>query len=330
MAASPTPKPTPSAEWRLDDRLQAALESCDGLPGPLGVACSGGADSVALLLAAHQRWSGQVTALHVNHGLQAAAADFERFVVDVCMRLGVPLWVRSVAAAHRAGESPEDAARQARYRALADMAQTHGLSHVLLAQHADDQAETLLLALSRGAGVSGLAGMPVEMDRHGVRFVRPWLTQRSADLRAWLQTQGQAWCEDPSNQDTRYTRNRLRHTVLPALDTQFPGFVACVARSAAHCAQADGLLDELAQIDLLQTGSPPTIAGLQALSDARLANALRHWLRTEAGRTPSTAQLHELMAQIRDCRTRGHRIAIKVGAGQVRREGSRLAYLPPL
>ena len=86
----------------------------------------------------------------------------------------------------------------------------------------------------------------------------------------------------------------------------------------------------MAQIDLRQTGSPPAIAALQSLSDARLANALRHWLRTEAGRAPSTAQLHELMAQIRDCRTRGHRIAIKVGAGQVLREGSRLAYRPPL
>ena len=330
MAVSPTPRPTPSAEWRLDDRLQTALESCDGLPGPLGVACSGGADSVALLLAAHRRWPGQVVALHVNHGLQAAAADFERFVGDLCTRLGVPLGLHSVVAAHRLGESPEDAARQARYRGLADMAKAQGLSHVLLAQHADDQAETVLLALSRGAGVSGLAGMPVEMDRHGMRFVRPWLSQRGADLRSWLQGQGQTWCEDPSNQDARYTRNRLRHVMLPGLDAQFPGFVACVARSAAHCAQAGSLLDELAQIDLAQTGMPPAIAGLQALSDARLANALRHWLRTEAGSAPSTAQLHELMAQIRDCRTRGHRIAIKVGAGRVLRQGSHLAYRAPL
>lgn len=314
----------------MNERLQAALAPWDAVASPLAVACSGGADSVALLLAAHRRWPGKVAAVHVNHGLQAAAADFEQLVTATCASLGVPLHIRRVVAAHASGDSPEDAARQARYRALADMAQTHGLSHVLLAQHADDQAETVLLALSRGAGVSGLAGMPLEMVRHGVHFVRPWLTQRSADLRAWLTAQGQAWCDDPSNQDTRYTRNRLRHTVLPALDTPFPGFVACVARSAAHCAQANSLLDELAQIDLRQTGSPPAIAALQALSDARLANALRHWLRTEAGRAPSTAQLHELMAQIRDCRTRGHRIAIKVGAGQVLREGSRLAYRPPL
>jgi tRNA(Ile)-lysidine synthase len=314
----------------MEARLLAALGAFNPSGGSLGVACSGGADSVALLLAAHRRWPGQVMALHVNHGLQTAAADFERFVGDLCTLLGVPLGLGSVVAAHRPGESPEDAARQARYRALADMAQTHGLSHVLLAQHADDQAETVLLALSRGAGVSGLAGMPVEMDRHGVRFVRPWLSQRGADLRSWLQGQGQTWCEDPSNLDVRYTRNRLRHMALPGLDAQFPGFVACVARSAAHCAQADGLLDELAQMDLAQTGMPPAIAGLQALSDARLANALRHWLRTEAGSAPSTAQLHELIAQIRDCRTRSHGIAIKVGVGQVRREGSRLAYLPDL
>lgn len=332
MAGSPTPRPTPapSAELRLDARLQSALQRCEPLSGVLGVACSGGADSMALLLASHRRWPGEVVALHVNHGLQAAAADFERLVRAVCQRLGVPLWVRSVLATHGSGESPEDAARNARYRGLADLAKIHGVGEVLLAQHADDQAETVLLALSRGAGVSGLAAMPTQMERHGVRFVRPWLTQRSADLRSWLQAQGQTWCEDPSNQDQRYTRNRLRHSVLPELDTQFPGFVACVARSAGHCAQADGLLDELAQIDLSATGAPPAVAGLQALSDARLANALRHWLRAEAGRAPSTAQLRELMAQIRDCRTRGHHIDIKVGAGRVQRQGSHLAYLPPL
>lgn len=329
MAASPTPRPTPSAEARTEARLLAALEACDGLTGPVGVACSGGADSVALLLAAHRRWPGSVVALHVNHGLQAAAADFERGVHALCQRLGVPLWVRAVQARHGPGESPEDAARQARYHALADLAHTYGLGHVLLAQHADDQAETVLLALSRGAGVSGLAAMPAQMERHGVCFVRPWLRLRGADLRAWLQAQGQVWCEDPSNQDTRYRRNRLRHAVLPALQAQFPGFVACVARSAAHCAQANGLLDELAQIDLLQTGSPPAIAALQALSDARLANVLRHWLQAEAGRSPSTAQLHELMAQIRHCRTQGHQIAIKVGAGRVQRQGSHLSYVNP-
>lgn len=330
MAVSPTPKSTASAEARIEAHLQAALDAIDGWGGPWAVACSAGADSVALLLAAHRRWPGQVTALHVNHGLQAAAADFERAVADLCRRLGVPLTLRSVQAVHGQGESPEDAARQARYRALAEMAQSLGLRHVLLAQHADDQAETVLLALSRGAGVAGLAAMPSRMERHEVSFVRPWLGLRRADLRAWLQAQGQVWCEDPSNQDTRYTRNRLRHAVLPALEAQLPGFTACVARSATHCAQADELLDELAQIDLAQAGTPPAIASLKALGDARLANALRHWLRSEAGRAPSTAQLHELMAQIRDCNTRGHSIAIKVGAGQVQRRGSHLAYLPPL
>lgn len=332
MAASPTPrpKPAPSAERRLNERLQAALAPWDALAGPLGVACSGGADSVALLLAAHRRWPGKVAAMHVNHGLQAAAAAFEQGVTATCANLGVPLHTRRVVAGHAAGESPEDAARQARYQALTALAKTHGIAAVLLAQHADDQAETVLLALSRGSGVSGLAAMPAQMERHGVRFVRPWLGLRSADLRAWLQAQGQGWCEDPSNQDQRYTRNRLRHSVLPVLDTQFPGFVSCVARSAAHCAQADGLLDELAQIDLSATGAPPALAGLQALSDARLANALRHWLRAEAGLAPSTTQLRELMAQIRDCRTRAHHIDIKVGAGRVQRQGSHLAYLPPL
>ena len=332
MAVSPTPKPrpAPNAEAVLSTPLQQALAAWDGALRPIAVACSGGADSVALLLSAHQRWPGQVVALHVNHGLQAAAADFQRLVERLCDRLGVSLFQQRVLAAHSPGESPEEAARTARYRALSVLAQEAGAGVVLLAQHADDQAETVMLALTRGAGVAGLAAMPGEFERHGTRFGRPWLAVRGAALRAWLADQGQAWCEDPSNQDTRYARNRLRHGVLAQLETAFPGFVQCAGRTAAHCAQANTLLNELAALDLERTGNPPAIARLQELTDERLANALRYWLRGSNGAGPSTAQLHELMSQVRACRTRGHRIAIKVGAGQVQRQGEHLAYLPPI
>src|SRR6476661_2415690 len=158
----------------MDDRLDAALTAC--VPGlPVGVAFSGGADSTALLALAARRWPGQVHALHVNHGLQQAAGDFERHCRQACEQWNVPLHVQHAHARNAPGESPEDAARRARYRSLAALATAHGLHAVLLAQHADDQAETVLLALSRGAGLPGLAAMPGRFDRHGMVFLRPWL-----------------------------------------------------------------------------------------------------------------------------------------------------------
>ena len=225
-----------------------------------------------------------------------------------------------------AGQSPEDAARQHRYAALADLASAAGVKTVLLAQHADDQAETVLLALSRGAGLPGLAAMPDRFERHGVVFGRPLLELPSAGLRAWLEASGQPFVDDPSNADTRFTRNRIRARLMPAWDTCFPGFRPMLARSARHAAQAQGLLEELARIDLAVTGMPPALAALQALSTERQGNALRHWLRLQHGVAPSETQLQELLAQVADCRTRGHRIAIKVADGVVRREGDQLQF----
>ena len=187
MAASPTPRPTPASTGG-----NPALAPLQGLnPSlPLAVAFSGGADSTALLLAAAQAWPGQVHAIHVHHGLQAAADDFERHCMAVCEQAGVPLHALRVDARHASGESPEDAARRARYRALAGAAQANGLACVLLGQHADDQVETLLLALSRGAGLPGLAAMPARFERHGMRFERPLLGTSGAALRQWLDDAG--------------------------------------------------------------------------------------------------------------------------------------------
>ena len=294
--------------------------------GPVAVAYSAGADSTALLHAAAARWPGSVVALHVHHGLQTAADQFEAVARATCGELGVPLHCARRDARHRAGQSPEDAARQHRYAALAELARAAGATTVLLAQHADDQAETVLLALSRGAGLPGLAAMPERFERHGVVFGRPLLDLPSADLRAWLQAGGHAFVDDPSNADTRFTRNRIRAQLMPAWDTCFPGFRPMLARSARHAAQAQGLLDELALIDLATTGMPPAIQALQVLSTERQGNALRHWLRAQHGVAPSELQLRELLAQVADCRTRGHRIDIKVADGAVRREGALLRF----
>ena len=143
------------------------------------MALSGGADSTALLLACARRWPGRVLAIHVHHGLQAAADGFEQHCVALCGQLGVPLRVQRLDARPAPGQSPEDAARQARYQALTAVAlEDHALGaiqSIAIAQHADDQVETLLLALSRGAGVAGLAAMPAQWERGGLVWHRPLL-----------------------------------------------------------------------------------------------------------------------------------------------------------
>ena len=292
---------------------------------PLAVGLSGGADSTALLLACARRWPGQVQAFHVHHGLQAAADDFLRQCESLCAALGVRLSTRHVDARAAPGESPEAAARHARYEAFQAMAldgqALPAIKSMALAQHADDQVETLLLALSRGAGVAGLAAMPMCWRRDGLTWHRPLLNVAGREVREWLCAQGAGWIEDPSNQDERYTRNRIRRRLLPVLDEVFPHFRDTFARSSRHAAEAAALLRELAQADLDAVGVPPAIRALQGLSPARQANVLRHWLRLHHGTTPSSAQLQALLAQIEACATRGHRIDLKVGRGFVRRSG---------
>ena len=300
---------------------------------PMAVGLSGGADSTALLLACARKWPGQVQAIHVHHGLQAAADGFEEHCAALCQSLNVPLWVKRLDARHTPGQSPEDAARQARYKAfeavaIASKAQA-AIKSIAIAQHADDQVETLLLALSRGAGIAGLAAMPARWERAGVVWHRPLLQVAGADIRSWLRLQGQPWVEDPTNTDQRYTRNRIRAQLLPALETAFPAFRDTFARSASNAAQAAELLDELAQQDLLRVGAPPHITVLQGLSRARQANVLRHWLRVAYATTPSAAQLGELLNQLAACTTRGHRIHIKVGRGFVVRSGPQLGWYNP-
>ena len=242
---------------------------------PLAVAFSGGADSTALLLACVRKWPGQVTALHVHHGLQAAGDAFERHCQQVCATLAVPLVLKRVDARHAPGQSPEAAARHARYKAFEVMVLTNqalvAIKTIAIAQHADDQIETLLLALSRGAGLPGISGMAAQWQRGGLLYRRPLLGVSSANIRAWLAGQGAGFIEDPSNVDERFTRNRIRARVLPALQACFPQFRDTFARSSSHAAQAQSLLNEVAAEDLVKLGVPPVIRALQVLSQPRLA-----------------------------------------------------------
>ena len=297
-----------------------------GAPAKIGVAYSGGADSTALLHAAAERWPGQVQALHIHHGLQAAADEFVRVCESVCAALQVPLNVIRVDARPAPGASPEDAARRARYTALAEAAKAQDLSGVLLGQHADDQVETMLLALSRGAGLPGLSAMPARFERAGVAFYRPLLQTPAASLRNWLVQQKIPFIHDPSNSNERYTRNRIRARLLPALASAFPQFRETFARRARHAAQAQRLLEEVAGEDLARMGGALVIKSLHTLSKARQANLLRHWLFETHRAIPSSAQLDQLLAQVATCTTRSHRIHLKIATGHVTRNGAVLQY----
>jgi tRNA(Ile)-lysidine synthase len=305
---------------------QALADFSPGLP--FAVAFSGGADSTALLWACASRWPGQVRAVHIHHGLQDAADAFEAHCRSLCHQLGVPLSVRRVQAGHAPGQSPEDAARKARYAALTEAVQSEWpeVQDIALAQHADDQVETLLIALSRGAGLPGLASMPSHWQRQGLDWHRPFLGVPGAALRQWLKSQRHGWVEDPSNTDENFTRNRIRARVLPALAEALPAFRETFARSAAHAAQAQEILNEVAAQDLAHIGVPPRIEALQRLSRVRQALVLRHWLRLQHATTPTTAQLNALLDQLTACTTRGHRIHLKVGVGFVQRAGQHLGW----
>ena len=328
---------------------------------PLWVAYSGGADSTALLLACADKWPGQVRAVHIHHGLQAAADDFEQHCVAFCAAHNIPLITQRVNAANAPGQSPEDAARRARYDAFKALALVEyaqpaikniakpQIMHLAIAQHADDQVETVVLALSRGAGLAGLSGMPAAWERDGIHYHRPLLGVSAADIRAWLADRGltantptnlqtsmsvgQGFIEDPTNTDEQFTRNRIRARLLPVLEAAFPQFRETFARSAAHAAQAQALLTDVARQDLLglvQPGSSaPAIEKIRQLTRARQANALRHWLKTAHDTVPSAAQLDELLGQIAACSTRGHHIHIKVGMGFVQRKGAVLDWYNP-
>lgn len=252
------------------------------------IAFSGGLDSTVLLhLLVHLAKTQSLPALsaiHVHHGLQVAADAWPQHCQSVCDALGVPLQIVRVKV--KAGASLEQAAREARYAAFSDVILADDL--LLTGQHRDDQAETLLFRLLRGAGVRGLSGMPTQRPLGQGKLVRPLLDITRAELEAYAQAHQLRWIEDPSNQDRQFSRNYLRHQVMPVLSGRWPQAQASMARSAAHLREAQGLLDELAQIDLTQAATPSEfewlgllsleLAPLMKLSVARQRNLLSHWL----------------------------------------------------
>jgi tRNA(Ile)-lysidine synthase len=221
-----------------------------------------------------------LAALHVDHGLHPDSAAWAEHCRQICAALGVPLTLRRLALHRRPGESLEALAREGRYALLRELAGPGDL--VLTAQHLDDQAETLLLALLRGSGVKGLAAMPQVAPLGQAWLLRPLLDYSRAQLLAWAQARGLRWLEDPSNADLAFDRNFLRARVLPVLAERWPACATSLARSAAHCAAAQGLIAGLAAAELAHLGGsrPGTLSlrRLAALEPDLLAAVLRQWI----------------------------------------------------
>lgn len=290
------------------------------LPGDarIAVAYSGGLDSSVLLDAAVRMvGADRLVAFHVHHGLSTNADAWLAHCDATARAYGVSFDARRVDVALDDAAGVEAAARDARYRALDAMCAAHGVQVLWLAQHADDQAETVLLQLLRGAGLAGLAAMaPVREVAGGVTRVRPLLGLLRAQLERYAHACDLRWIEDESNADTRYARNALRHDVMPALSAHFPGFREALARTAAHAASAQGLLDELARGDLLAARASAADAlshgAVVALDDARALNLLRYWMRTLGLPAASTARLADALRQLRETAREGEGHALRV------------------
>ncbi|MGC8703305.1 MAG: tRNA lysidine(34) synthetase TilS [Thiomonas sp.] len=298
--------------------------------GRIGLAFSGGADSTALLLAARSFWDRQrLIALHVNHGLQPSAPAFAAHCARFCAAQQLPCAEAQVSVDVGRGQSVEEQARDARYLALAELARQQGCTVVLLAQHGDDQAESVLLALLRGAGPRGLAAMPARMLRHGVLFARPLLDCGSAELRAWLTAQGVAFLRDPMNVDPAFRRSRIRAELLPVIAQLEPAYRQTLGRTAALCAAADAQVQWRASDDLRRCAVPDglDLAALRSLGAERLSEALRLWLRLR-GQRLDRARTDELVRQVLRSAQGAHHLELQLPLGVVRRQGRLLVFHP--
>lgn len=277
-------------------RLEAFLER---LPpaGRVLVGFSGGLDSTVLLHALSVlEPRPPLHAIHIDHGLSPGAGRWAAHCEALCRDWDIPLAVRRVEAAAAPGESPEAAARRARYEAFEALVQPGDC--LLIAHHRDDQAETVLLQLLRGAGPAGLAAMPALAAFGPGRLGRPLLECSRDELHDYARRHALSWVEDDSNADHGFSRNYLRHRVMPAIAGHWPGCAVTLSRAARVQARAAAVLEEVGAQDCAaaQTaGGTLSIAGLQHLSLARRANAVRCWLRERGAPVPGEAVLEQIL-----------------------------------
>ncbi|RDH90016.1 MAG: tRNA lysidine(34) synthetase TilS [endosymbiont of Seepiophila jonesi] len=278
------------------------LEGMPPLPrsGDCHVAFSGGLDSSVLLHALVQirdRIPAELKVIHIHHGLQSEADAWGEHCRNFAAACDVPYHQVNLALTPSAGESIEALAREGRYRVLADLLQPD--DWLLTAQHQDDQAETLLLQLLRGSGPAGLAAM-AKTARLGKGWLqRPLLGFTRQVLEAYAQSKGLTWVEDPSNRDLEFSRNYLRHKIMPRIQMHWPAASATLSRSAGLCADAQVLIDELAAEDMQQCrGSESgrlSVKILSRLSEPRIRSLLRHWVREQGAAAPGYRHLQRML-----------------------------------
>jgi len=298
-----------------------------GLPAgaALCVAFSGGRDSTVLLHALaglRGSHSFDLRAVHVNHGLQASARDWELHIADVATGLDVPCSILRVTVRNDRGHGLEAAARAARYDALRN--QLRPGDRLLTAHHADDQLETVLLHLIRGSGVTGLSGIPREVQFGPGRLCRPLLDVPADALQGYataiLAPAGIEWLIDPMNADPAYDRGYLRHEVAPILRHRFPAVASAAGRSAVLAAEAAELLDEMARADvkLTVTGDRLALAVLRTQSPARQRNLIRYLARERGWSVPPERRLREGLAQLLGAAA-GKQPVLRWGGHEIRR-----------
>ena len=317
---------------RLRETLAAVFDRHVAPGSRLVLGLSGGIDSVVLLhvlLEYQTTHAFQLACVHVHHGLSPYADAWGGFCEQLCNAKGISLDLHRVTLNRHDPAGLEAAARCARHKVLARI----DTDFVLTAHHQNDQAETLLLQLFRGAGPKGLAAM-AEMQQHEgwqAAQLRPFLNITREDISQYAQQHALAWVEDESNTDTVYTRNYLRHTLMPMLSARFPAALATLARSAALQADASELLQDLASIDAQQCVTEDRLdcPSLARLSLSRARNLLRWFIGRQGLRMTSERRLDEGLRQLLHA-SHDARVSVTINPGTELRRYRSGAYLVPV
>jgi tRNA(Ile)-lysidine synthase len=291
-------------------------------PLHLRVAFSGGVDSHVLLHALCELRSGahwQLSAIHVNHGLNERSSRWAEHCHRVCRQLDVPLITETVQI-DTGDRGLEAAARDARYSAISRHIEMGDV--LLTAHHRDDQLETVLLHLVRGTGAHGLAGMAPVRDFSTGKHVRPLLAFNREMIEYYARDVGLEWIEDDSNTDMHFGRNFLRHRIVPALKAHWPGADSVIARSAGHAAAAAELLDDLAQQDIARCRGVNidslSLSACAGLPRSRLQNMLRYWIRQSALSPAESRHIEEIIHQVQYPSRTGKALVSWAGGGCLR------------
>ncbi len=318
----------------IAEQLRACLPLIDkSTPGVWWVGFSGGLDSTVLLHALVQlNLPVSVRALHINHQISPHANSWQRQCEQFCQQLGVSFFAEKVQVIN-SGKGIEDAARAARYQVFERYVDSGDC--LLTAHHGNDQAETILLRLLRGAGPRGLAAIgSARQLSSGGKLIRPLLQFSRAGLEAYACEQKLPWVEDESNQDDHYDRNFLRNQVMPLLQHRWPALIRKCQQTADLCAQQENLLDEFAKQDMEQAnprsermGRSIDLLWLKSLSSARRQNLLRYWLRQSGCDLPEVVHLQQLEIQLFNAREDAS-VEIAWGEYSLRPYQTRLFLLP--